>query len=129
MNVTLYSGMSFEDGTFNLQGGTNKQLSADKVKEDIKIMLTQEKGKFYPDPEFGSSLQKFMFEPMTEILAKEIQTEITEQIEKYYPQITLITVDVSMGLDNKVEIVIAYSYSDSTQEEDRIKLELFNKVD
>ena len=90
----------------------------------------QEKGKFYPDPEFGSELQKYLFEPMTPQLGKQMQEEIKDLIEKYYPQIELIGVDVSLSPENHgVYIDIRYRYSDSSQDISKINLALFNKVD
>ena len=129
MNVNLFEGMTFVDGTFNEQGGTDRNYGENKLKEDIICLLTQEKGKFYPDPEFGSNLMKYMFEPMTESLAKQIQIEVSDVIEKYYPQIFLQYVDVSLDDDNhRVTIVVGYTYSDSDEEAKRIELELFNRM-
>ena len=72
MQVDLLNGMAYEGGTFNLQGGTDRQKGELKLQEDIKFLLMQEKGKFYPDPEFGSELQKYLFEPMTPQLGKQM---------------------------------------------------------
>lgn len=130
MQVDLLNGMAYEGGTFNLQGGTDKQKGELKLQEDIKFLLMQEKGKFYPDPEFGSELQKYLFEPMTPQLGKQMQEEIKDLIEKYYPQIELIGVDVSLSPENHgVYIDIRYRYSDSSQDISKINLALFNKVD
>ena len=130
MQVDLLNGMAYEEGTFNIQGGTDKQTGELKLQEDIKILLTQEKGKFYPDPEFGSELQKYLFEPLTPTVGKQMQTEIRKLIEKYYPQITVIGVDGSLDPENNgVYIDIRYHYSDSSQDISTINLTLFNKVD
>jgi len=130
MQVDLLNGMAYEGGTFNLQGGTDRQKGELKLQEDIKFLLMQEKGKFYPDPEFGSELQKYLFEPMTPQLGKQMQEEIKDLIEKYYPQIELIGVDVSLSPENHgAYIDIRYRYSDSSQDISKINLALFNKVD
>ena len=130
MQVDLLNGMAYEGGTFNIQGGTDRQGGERKLQEDIKFFLMQEKGKFYPDPEFGSELQKYLFEPMTPQLGKQMQEEIKDLIEKYYPQIELIGVDVSLSPENHgVYIDIRYRYSDSSQDISKINLALFNKVD
>ena len=130
MQGDLLNGMAYESGTFNLQGGTDRQKGELKLQEDIKFLLMQEKGKFYPDPEFGSELQKYLFEPMTPQLGKQMQEEIKDLIEKYYPQIELIGVDVSLSPENHgVYIDIRYRYSDSSQDISKINLALFNKVD
>lgn len=127
MNVELLSGITYNEETFNIQGGTSNSRGNDKIKEDLKLLLTQEKGKFYPDPEFGSELHKYMFEPITDILAREMRAEITELIGKYYPQLTVVSIDILSG-ENTIQISIHYSYSDSSEAEDEIKLALFNQI-
>ena len=130
MQVDLLNGMAYEGGTFNIQGGTDRQGGERKLQEDIKFLLTQEKGKFYPDPEFGSEIQKYLFEPLTSNLGKRMQDEIRDLIEKYYPQISLIGIDINLDTENNgVYISIKYRYSDSAQEISKIDLTLFNKVD
>ena len=130
MQVDLLNGMAYEGGTFNIQGGTDKQGGERKLQEDIKFLLTQEKGKFYPDPEFGSEIQKYLFEPLTPNLGKRMQDEIRDLIEKYYPQISLVGIDINLDTENNgVYISIKYKYSDSAQEVSKIDLTLFNKVD
>lgn len=130
MQVDLLNGMAYEGRTFNIQGGTDKQGGERKLQEDIKFLLTQEKGKFYPDPEFGSEIQKYLFEPLTPNLGKRMQDEIRDLIEKYYPQISLIGIDINLDTENNgVYISIKYKYSDSAQEISKIDLTLFNKVD
>ena len=127
MNVDLMSGITYNDETFNIQGGTNNSIGNTKLKEDLKLLLTQEKGKFYPDPEFGSELNRFMFEPITNSLAREMRAEITELVKKYYPQLTLTNIDILSG-ENTVEITIEYSYSDSQEAEDELRIALFNQI-
>jgi phage baseplate assembly protein W len=127
MNVELLSGITYNEETFNIQGGTSNSRGNNKIKEDLKLLLTQEKGKFYPDPEFGSELHKYMFEPITDVLAREMRAEITELIGKYYPQLTVVSIDILSG-ENTIQISIHYSYSDSSEAEDEIKLALFNQI-
>lgn len=127
MNVDLMQGISFKDEIFNNQGGTKVSYSNEKVKEDLKLLLTQEKGKFYPDPEFGSDLYKYMFEPITPVLARKLRSEIVSLIGKYYPQLNVINVDIYSG-ENTIQIEIQYSYTDSQEAEDSLKLALFNQI-
>lgn len=130
MQVDLLNGMAYEGGTFNLQGGTDKRNGELKLQEDIKFLLTQEKGKFYPDPEFGSELQRYLFEPMTPALGRQVQNEIKDLIEKYYPQLNLIGIDVDLIPENKsINVTIRYNYSDGSQDTSTINLTLFNKID
>ena len=59
-----------------------------------------------------------------------MQDEIRDLIEKYYPQISLVGIDINLDTENNgVYISIKYKYSDSAQEISKIDLTLFNKVD
>ena len=129
MQIDLLNGMAYENGTFNIQAVTDRQSGELKLQEDIKFLLTQERGKFYPDPEFGSELQKFMFEPLTPTLGRQMQKEIRDLIEKYYPQLTVEGIDVSLDQNNNAAYIdIRYRYSDASQNISTINLALFNKV-
>ena len=126
-NVEMMRGLHYNEGTFNLQGGCSYSSGNEKLKEDLSILLTQEKGKFYPDPEFGSELIKYAFEPMTEVLASRIRSEIVDLVKKYYPQVTIKYIDVYSS-ENTLDLDIKYTYTDSTDYEEQMKLELFNQI-
>lgn len=128
MEVDLFNGMAYAEGIFNEQRGTNIQTGSQKLKEDILFLIQQEKGKFYPDPEFGSYIANYLFEPMTESLGTRIKTELYDLIAKYYPQITVSSIDVLLDTNNNAVIIdISYTYTDSDLNEETIRLELFNK--
>lgn len=127
MNVDLMQGVTFKSRLFNNQGGTYSSLGNEKLKEDLTLLLTQERGKFYPDPEFGSDLHKYMFEPITPLLARRIRADLVSLIGKYYPQITIINIDIYSG-ENTLQIDIQYSYSDSQEADDELRLALFNQI-
>lgn len=125
MNVNLMNGMSLSN-TFNTYGGTNMQDGPDKLKEDITFLLKQEKGRFYADPEFGSMLYSYVFMPMSEETGQLIKQEVADTINKFYPQITLQYVNVTMS-EKTIRITVGYSYSDSDNPTE-IDIELFNKI-
>ena len=125
MNVNLMNGMSLSN-TFNTYGGTNMQDGPDKLKEDIAFLLKQEKGRFYADPDFGSMLYSYVFMPMSEETGQLIKQEVADTINKFYPQINLQYVNVTMS-EKTIRITVGYSYSDSDNPTE-IDIELFNKI-
>lgn len=125
MNVNLMNGMSLSN-TFNTYGGTNMQGGPDKLKEDIAFLLKQEKGRFYADPDFGSMLYSYVFMPMSEETGQLIKQEVADTINKFYPQINLQYVNVTMS-EKTIRITVGYSYSDSDNPTE-IDIELFNKI-
>lgn len=125
MNVKLMNGISLNN-MFNSYGGTNKSNGEDKLVEDIKFLLTQEKGRFYADPEFGSMLYSFLFLPMTEETGHMVKQEVYDTLTKFYPQLIIQYVDVTL-YEKTIQIKIGYNYSDSENTQE-ISLELFNKI-
>lgn len=101
---------------FNSFGGTVKERGNTKLQEDIEILLRQEKYKFFPDPEFGSEIMKYLFEPMTPATGELIRTDVYNLIARYYPDLIINYVDVNME-GNTITIVISIRYSDSGQAE------------
>lgn len=125
MNVKLMNGISLNN-MFNSYGGTNKSNGEDKLVEDIKFLLTQEKGKFYADPEFGSMLYSYLFLPMTEETGHMVKQEVYDTLTKFYPQLIIQYIDVTL-YEKTIKIKIGYNYSDSENTQE-ISLELFNKI-
>lgn len=111
INVNLMSGMRLGN-TFNDFGGTIKSQADKKLKEDIYLLLKQEKYKFFPDPEFGSELNKYLFEPLTEATGEMIKLEVHDLISKYYPDLELNYINVDL-VEKGFTIIISYNYTDS----------------
>lgn len=127
MDVNYMDGIAYGK-VFTSYGGTRGTQSENKLKEDIKFLLMQEKGRFYADPEFGSLLHSFLYEPMTEATANMIKEEVYNCIGQFYPQILLRSVDVDMNtVEKSIAIKVIYSYDDS-EDVDSIDLTLFNEI-
>lgn len=125
MNVNLIKGIALEN-TFNNYGGTNYRFKEEKLREDIKFLLCQEKGKFYPDPDFGSNLYSYLFSPLTEETGELIKQEVYDVITSHYPQLTLDHIDVTMS-SKTISISVGYMYSDSDNPQE-LSFELINKL-
>lgn len=111
MNINLLNGIALKN-TFNSFGGTNRHTQEEKLIEDLSFLLTQEKGKFYPDPEFGSNLYSFLFSPLTEETGQKVKQEVFDVVSKYYPQLTINYINVNLS-NKAISIELNYSYSDS----------------
>ena len=109
--VSQMQGIKSED-IFNSYGGTVKERGNPKLKEDITLLLKQEKYKFFPDPEFGSEIMKYLFEPMTPATGELIRTDVYNLITKYYPDLYINYIDVYME-DRTITIVISVKYTDN----------------
>lgn len=80
----------------------------DVIEQSIKTIFATISGERVRSP-FGSSLVRFLFEPMTRITTKRIRRTIIGAIEQYEPRVQLITTDVTPNYDNHFyEVIVQY---------------------
>lgn len=105
-------------GMFNMSTTTEEQA----VSNYINLLMTR-KGERYMQPEFGIGIQLFLFEPNTEIIRTEIESEIHRQCSFWLPYIINHKIDVrdranvpglnSTDAENGIQIVITFSVTES----------------
>ena len=108
MSVKIYglNGVSLELLT-NL-GNVRTKSSAEKFREDLRVLLETQKGTLIGDPAFGSNLYHLLFEPANASTAALIRQEVANTIEKYYTNIVINQVDVTYKV-NTIQLLIYYS--------------------
>lgn len=81
------------------------------IRNSIRNIFTTRKGQKLLTPEFGSSLEQYLFEPITEIYARAIGDDILTAIERYEPRIEVLKVYVLPNPDeNQYNISVAYKF-------------------
>ena len=111
----LLKGLSAPKFLVHARTGTSEQIA--KLVEDLKILLSTEKGSLFGRPDYGTEIQKYLFEPTVEMLGESIRQEIIETIRVSYPSMTVEKVEVELikvdpqypEIINGVRIYIHYS--------------------
>ncbi len=107
-------------GVGNSPATTNDILvdtDIDAIKNSIRNIFTTRKGQKILTPEFGSSLEQYLFEPITEIYARAIGDDILTSIEKYEPRIQVLKVLVAPIPDeNQYNISVSYKFLEFKKE-------------
>lgn len=81
-------------------------LSVTKAMKNL--LLTNHYEKLF-SPNYGSNINKLLFEPMTPFTASTLSSEITYTIRNYEPRVTLSKVDVIADYDNNAyQVSIEY---------------------
>lgn len=96
----------------NVRGGLTVAESSSKFHDDLKILLETKRGTLVGDPEFGSNLYLYLYEPANEATASLLRTEVDTVISKYYPNFVVQSVDVYFR-EKTVALVITYSIVNS----------------
>lgn len=73
--------------------------SRDCTLENIKLVLSSEKGEFRFDPFFGIRLKRYWFEQNNNVLQDILIDEIYEQLTIFIPQIKLKRKDITLVRD------------------------------
>ena len=89
------------------------------IKNAIKNILLTRKGTLPGDPEFGSRLPDYLFEPFDDLTVLEIKDEIINTLARYEPRVKIITIDVNHNFDfNSLDILLYFSLVRTNEEYD-----------
>lgn len=111
MQVPKFRGLNSEE-LFNVQGGTGVVEGNVKFQQDVKHLLETPLGSVLGNLNYGSNLYRYIFLPLRESTGNLIQEEIKTRIENNYSDITVDSVDVTMG-DKTINITIGFNNNNS----------------
>lgn len=75
--------------------------SNQKVKSDLFFFLTTPIGTRYRNPDFGCNFLKFIYEPNDDMTTSGVKQEINEQIKKWFPNVTINSLDMAQDENNE----------------------------
>lgn len=123
---SIYTDLHLDIGLIKNVGlGTNPSTAKDlivdndivAIKNSIRNILTTKKGEKILAPEFGSSLEQYLFEPINEVYGRMIGQEILTSIENFEPRVNVTKIKVVPEPDNnQYQVLLIYSFLDITKE-------------
>jgi len=89
-------GLNFPFGKKSLSGrGYFNKISGDEViKASILQLLNTKKGERVMLPEYGLDLQRYLFEPLDELLFSQIREDVQRVIAEYLPEVSIVFISV-----------------------------------
>ena len=106
--------LSFKDIniTFKKHPVTNDLVvskDASAIKQSIVNLLMTNKGERVYQPEYGSDLRRFLFEPMDFATAAAIQNNIISTLKKFEPRIGVLSLEAIPNFDdNGFDVEMTY---------------------
>ena len=98
---------------------------ADNVRESIRIILSTERRERVMMPEFGSELQRFLFEPNTPATHRQIQESIERAVGRWEPRVRVESVQVFTDPEEPRGAIATINYRlVATQVTDRVDVNL-----
>lgn len=90
--------------------------TAKAVMSNLKNLLLTRVGERYNNPTFGTKLLDVIFEPSNEFLKQDINEIISDAVNRWIPEITLVSIDAKTSYDdpaiaNDVQVTITFSVS------------------
>lgn len=102
--------------TYFLMSKTTK----DAFSSDLLLLLLTQKGERYYEPDYGTDLLKYIFEPNDNLTASEVEQEIKRTVSLYIPALKINSVTFNWLVDdegqpiseNQLNVTIKFTYSE-----------------
>jgi len=99
---------------------TVNYTTLEQAKTNIVNLLLTHKGERFMQPEFGTNLRRFLFQPNNTSLQQEVKTEIQEVITRWLPYVKLQNVTVDKSIEHidqyKINVTLTFSVTDDITE-------------
>jgi phage baseplate assembly protein W len=81
------------------------------IKADLLHLLLTRKGQRLYLPDFGTDLLKFIFEPEDGITFEAVKSEISNEIQRYLPNLQMDELLIEESPDNEYAVVVTIQYT------------------
>lgn len=88
------------------------EITMDAIKSNLMLLILTKKGSRYMLRDYGTNLEKFLFDPNDTLTELDIETEIKNTVNKYIPKLTINNVVFENNDENTMIITINFVYSD-----------------
>jgi len=116
-NVAIGVALPFGAGTENF---TLNYTTLDQAKTNIVNLLLTHKGERFMQPDFGTNLRRFLFQPSTSKLDGEVETEIMDAIRYWLPYVKVENISVDKSIENidqyRINITLTFSVKEDITE-------------
>jgi len=108
------------------------QITKDAFGSNLLLLLLTQKGERYYEPDYGTNLLKYIFEPNDDITISVVEKEIKETVALYIPSLTINKISFQQFKDeetgaiipeNQLNVKIEFTYSeDNLMEKGELEL-------
>ena len=96
------------------------QITKDAFSSDLLLLLLTEKGERYYEPDYGTNLLKYIFEPNDNITATDIEQEIKNTVSQYIPNLKIKLITFNWNKDDlgnpipdtELSVKVEFTYSE-----------------
>lgn len=96
------------------------RVTKDAFSSDLLLLLLTQKGERYYEPDYGTDLLKYIFEPNDTLTASDVEQEIKRTVSLYIPNLTINNIVFNWNTDaegqpiseNQLNVKIRFTYSE-----------------
>jgi phage baseplate assembly protein W len=81
------------------------------IKSDLMHLILTRKGQRLYNPDFGTNILKFIFEPNDDLTFNQIKQEITDVVKRYLPNLQINEISVTESTESEYAAVLRIDYS------------------
>jgi phage baseplate assembly protein W len=115
----------FQDDTITNSFISMNQVSKDSYSSNLLLLLLTQKNERYYEPDYGTNLLKYIFEPNDNISATQVEEEIRDTVGLYIPEVKITSVTFNWNNDeegqpiseNQLNINIQFIYTEGSLSE------------
>ena len=102
------------------------KTTEDAIKSNIRLLLLTQRGERVMQPNLGINLRRFLFEPITENTAVEIENDIVQTFSYWLPfvQIRDIQIDLSSQDANQIGIKIIFKVKNGSDRLSSVQVDI-----
>ena len=107
MNILTLQGIT-TDKVLNPLGQLGVVSQQEKLIQDIRTLLLTEKGSVLGNPEYGSNLNRYLFDTLSESTISNIKSEIQSAINNNYGSLNNTEIETEIK-DNGLYVTVVYT--------------------
>ena len=97
------------------------QVSKDSYTSNLLLLLLTQKNERYYEPDYGTNLLKFIFEPDDNLTPNQVEDEIRNTVALYIPEIKINSVifnEEKINNENQLNVNIKFTYEEGALSEE-----------
>ena len=83
---------------------------SEAIKSDLMHLILTRKGQRLYNPDFGTDLLRFIFQPEDGLTLNQIKEEITNVVKKYLPKLNITEISVTESTESEYAAVVRIDY-------------------
>jgi phage baseplate assembly protein W len=94
-------------------------VTKDAYVSDLFLLLLTQKGERYYEPDYGTNLVKYLFQPNDNITILDIESDLKETVKKYIPSLTITSISLNQTdeagkaiPEEQVQLTVNFVYSE-----------------